>query len=352
MRKYAVFGGFLGSGKTTTMMALTKSYSARFGRAAMISNDLGEGVDLADDRLARLGGCSASQITDECICFCHDVLREKLEDWYAAGCELVVSDIPGFGVGALEHVYHGLEAECPEEYELAPFTVLTEPRNVSVLRTGGGDMAHILDAQLREADLIVLNKCDTLDDARAEEDRAFLAARYPEAEVIALSALTGEGIEKLCLALREGKASLRHPAIDYDDEDLQREMGSLSEYYLQYHAAVCCFDFDGNAYLSDIAEHVRGAFRARGFAIPHLKLLAWEPEGDYGKADLLGTERPLECAHRFARPCTELAVILNASAACPADALGEILDGAVEEVSALYQLERTVFRRDCFGMGE
>ena len=46
----------------------------------MISNDLGEGVDLADDRLARLRGCSASQITDECICFCHDVLREKLEN--------------------------------------------------------------------------------------------------------------------------------------------------------------------------------------------------------------------------------------------------------------------------------
>ena len=60
MRKIAVFGGFLGSGKTTTMMALTKSYTARFGRAAMISNDLGEGVDLADDRLARLSGCSAS----------------------------------------------------------------------------------------------------------------------------------------------------------------------------------------------------------------------------------------------------------------------------------------------------
>ena len=29
-----------------------------------------------------------------------------------------------------------------------------------------------------------------------------------------------------------------------------------------------------------------------------------------------------------------------------------ILDGAVEDVSAHYQLERTVFRRDCFGMGE
>ena len=71
MRKFVVFSGFLGSGKTTTMMALTRYYTAHHGKAAMISNDLGEGVTLADDRLARLSGVNASQITDECICFCH-----------------------------------------------------------------------------------------------------------------------------------------------------------------------------------------------------------------------------------------------------------------------------------------
>ena len=38
------------------------------------------------------------------------------------------SDIPGFGVGALEHVYHGLSEEYPGEFEFAPFTVLIEPR--------------------------------------------------------------------------------------------------------------------------------------------------------------------------------------------------------------------------------
>ena len=52
MRKFAVFSGFLGSGKTTTMIALTRYHTAHHGKAAMISNDLGEGVTLADDRLA------------------------------------------------------------------------------------------------------------------------------------------------------------------------------------------------------------------------------------------------------------------------------------------------------------
>ena len=48
MRKFVVFSGFLGSGKTSTMMALTQYFTDHHGKAAMISNDLG-GQGLAED---------------------------------------------------------------------------------------------------------------------------------------------------------------------------------------------------------------------------------------------------------------------------------------------------------------
>ena len=353
MKKFTVFSGFLGSGKTTTMMALTRYCTARHRKAAMISNDLGEGVTLADHRLAVLSGANASEITDECICFCHDVLTERLNAYFDDGCELVVSDIPGFGVGALEHVYHGLSREYPDAFELGPFTVLIEPRNAALLRGGqGGDMAHILRAQLMEADLIVLNKCDLLDDAEREADRAWLAERYPHSRVITISAVTGEGLEELSQALMQARASMRHPDIDYDDADLQNAMDQLTEYYLQYHAQVCCNDFDGTEYLSDIARMAQAELQAGGFEIPHMKLLAWEPEGDFGKVDLLGVDRPIEITRRFERPCTEIAVVLNANAACPAARLDEIIMGAVKAASRLYQLELMIFKKDCFNLGE
>ena len=292
----------------------------------MISNDLGEGVMLADHRLAQLGGCRALQITDECICFCLDLLAERLEACFAEGCELVMSDIPGFGVGALEHVYHGLAGNCPGRFELAPFTVLIEPHHAKLLRLEqAGDMGTILDAQLKEADLIVLSKLDLPDEAARAEELAWLAQR---------------------------KASLRHPDIDYDADDLQDAMGSLSEYYLQYRALVCCGDFDGNAYLRELAEAIRAAIGGAGFELPHGKLLAWGPEGDYGKADILGMDRPVELPQRFTRPCTDLAVLLNASAVCPDGTLDRLIGEAVKEISARYQLELTVFKKDHFGLGE
>ena len=353
MNKFAVVSGFLGSGKTTLMMALTRYHSEHFGKAAMISNDLGEGVTLADHKLAQLGGCRAMQITDECICFCHDVLTERLRACRSEGCELVVSDIPGFGVGAQEHVYHGLTENYPGQFALAPFTVLIEPRSLALLRAGqAGDMGFILDAQLKEADLIVLSKCDLTDAEARSAALAWLAARYPWTRQLAVSAMTGEGLDALCRALREGQASLRRPEIDYDADDLQNAMGRLSEFYLQYRALVCCDDFDGNAYLTELAGEIRRAVREAGCEIPHMKLLAWGPEGDYGKADLLGVDRPVELPHSFAQPCTDLAVLLNASAACPDETLNRLIGEAVKAVSDRYQLELTIFKKDHFGLGE
>ena len=336
--KFAVISGFLGAGKTTVMMALTKHDPA----VAMISNDLGEGVELADHRFAKLSGCDASQITDECICFCHDRLLDTVEARFDAGKTLVVSDIPGFGVGALEHVYHGLAGRL----DYAPFTVLVEPATIAELRNGG-DMAHIQDSQLREADLIVLNKCDLLSPEEAAEACAYLAEQYPEAEVLPVSARRGDGIDALCRALHEGRASMRHPEIDYDDDALQNEMASLSEAYYQYYARVCCFDFDGTAYLRGLAEEIT----VSPVRIPHLKLLAWTPDGDYGKVDWMHGQA-LEITRAFERPCTELAVVINVTAACDAKLLDAIISTAEQTVSDRFQLEVTVHKRESFGMGE
>ena len=143
MGKFAVFSGFLGSGKTTAMMALTRYCTEHYGKAAMISNDLGRGVTLADHRLAKLSGLNAAEITEDCICYRKEDLAKRLEAYDREGCVLVLSDIPGFGVGALEHVYHGLEKLYPGRFQLAPFTVLVEPRTVAALGRGGEEEAAV-----------------------------------------------------------------------------------------------------------------------------------------------------------------------------------------------------------------
>ena len=349
MKKFAVFSGFLGSGKTTTMMALTKYFSSHYGKAAMISNDLGQ-QSLADNKLAALSGCNASELTGSCICYITETLVERLDRLFEEGCELVISDIPGFGVGALDHVYHTLSRDYPGRYELAPFTVLTEPQVLAQLRAGNSDIHYILHTQLVEADLIVLNKCDLLTREEVEKECRWLEAHYPQASAIPISALTGAGLEDLSNALIRRTASMHRPDIGYGGEAFDQAVGRISEYYIQYHATVCCNDFNGNAYLMDLAQTVQREVAAIGQDIPHLKLLAWTAEGDYGKVDLLGVHREIAVTKAFAAPCTELAVMLNCSALCPSREIQAILSGAVESLCEHYNLTYLVFKEECFGM--
>lgn len=353
MRKFAVCSGFLGAGKTTVMMALTQRSGGQHGKIAMICNDLGS-EDLADNRYAELQGCNVSELTGNCICYQRENLAAQLDRLFdQEGCELVLSDIPGFGVGALDHVYHGLQQDYPGQYNLAPFLVVVEPRTLNYLQNGEDpDLRYILHTQLMEADLIALNKCDLLSAEQQRQALSYLTSTYPHASALGVSALTGQGIDMLAQKLMKGTASLSKPDIGYGGVEFRRAMGRMSEYNCRYFSQVCCNEFDGTAYLCDLAERVRVGVHAAGGEIPHLKLLAWSPDGDFGRVDLLGIHRPVEICKSFDRSCENLAVIINSSAACDCAMLEGVMMTSISEAAERFQLSVTIFQTECFGIGK
>lgn len=133
---FLVFSGFLGSGKTSMMITLLKELEARGLPAATISNDLGA-RGFVDTYYSKACGCDATELSGACICYqtenLVDRLRRVLE---SEGHAVAMSDIPGFGVGALEHVYHKLNERYPNEFTLLPFTAVTDLRCVRQLQTG------------------------------------------------------------------------------------------------------------------------------------------------------------------------------------------------------------------------
>ena len=77
MEKFMVCSGFLGAGKTTTMMALQKRFTEKYGKAAMISNDVGS-KGLVDYRYSAACDRNAVEIAEECICFVTEDLVDCL----------------------------------------------------------------------------------------------------------------------------------------------------------------------------------------------------------------------------------------------------------------------------------
>lgn len=218
-----------------------------------------------------------------------------------------MSDIPGFGVGALEHVYHKLNERYPNEFTLLPFTAVTDLRCVRQLQTGTGEypeeLLYIFHRQLDEAEVILLNKSDLMDDAERDDALSFLARGLEGRRRVCRQCKTRRGRRGLCglysRAHEQAPAPRTSPTADRISAPA---MGKMAQYGRQFYVEVCCNTFDGNAYLRDLAEAIRKNICAAGGHTPHLKLFAMGPDGSYGKLSAVGSSGGLTLDHALDAP--------------------------------------------------
>ena len=213
--RFMVVSGFLGAGKTTTMIALAEHMNKTFGETAIIANDLG--ANLVDTNLTQTSGCTVAEIASGCICYQMDntvdqIRRLRDKD----GAVFVMSDIPGCGVGALDHVYHRLATDNADEFTLSPFTVVVDPERLRMIMPERADinlpeeLVYLLKLQLEEADLVVLNKADLLAPEDVERYVDFLHAACPDIPVMVISALERTGIEELAEFIATHETALKN----------------------------------------------------------------------------------------------------------------------------------------------
>lgn len=164
---YMVVTGFLGAGKTTSMIAMARVINRKYGKGGIIANDLGA-KNLVDADLTRMADVEISEITGDCICYVTEDLVFRIDGLVNTGCTVVMSDIPGSGLGSLDHVVIKIKDEYPNKYELLPLTCIVDPERLRMILPERAninlpeEMRFLLNAQIAEADLIVLNKTDLL----------------------------------------------------------------------------------------------------------------------------------------------------------------------------------------------
>ena len=114
-----------------------------------------------------------------------------------------------------------------------------------------------MTGKLAEADVIVVNKVDLLDDARLERLREALAARYPRADVLVMSARDGSGVIPWFEQVTRGAMGLgTSPDVDYE---ATRKAEALLGWLNATVRVSCDTPFDGNAMLRDLAAHIADA---------------------------------------------------------------------------------------------
>ena len=350
MRKFGIVSGFLGAGKTTAMIALHQYFTENGISCSLIANDLGE-CEMVDAAYSEKQGAEVHSMPGGCICFRTQELTEVLDEAFSAGTELVLSDIPGCGVGALDYVYR---KTAGGDTQLAPFIALVSPQQLALLSDEDAfyrihlprEMALILRAQLMEADAAVLTKTDTISPAEAESAVSLIKSVCPGITVFRISAKTGEGIPALGAYLLSGTASLTQPEGLGDQKELEDPEGMFSWYDCRYYAKVCCDDFHPDEYLADLMETARFSFAAMNANTPHMKIFASAGD-DYAKYSLTGIDFPLEKDHLFGRRAVDLSVIINARLLCTAPLAEQIMKASIDAAGKKHNLDTMIFSVSC-----
>lgn len=363
---YMIVSGFLGAGKTTTMIALARCINARLkaqgrdGHSAIIANDLGA-KNLVDADYTRTADVAINEITGDCICYVTEDLVTQIERLAADGANIVISDIPGAGVGALDHVYLALKEDYPGRFELLPLTCLVDPMRLRMMLPGDArqdinlpeEIRFLLNAQLLEADLIVLNKCDLIDEEEREADLEFIRRAYPDTPVMAISARTGEGIEELVDHLLTHKANALPRDLGLDSEEFDAAEAQMCWYNRRFFAKERDGrNIDFNAVVEDFMEAIRDGLIEAKRNVPHLKLFAAGEGTDFVKCSIVGVDYDLEFERKLDQEYTAIAIIVNARATCESETFGEIVEDAMDVIKATYNLKCNVIFTECFGFAD
>lgn len=355
--RFMVVSGFLGAGKTTTMIALAEHLGKTYGETAIIANDLG--ANLVDTNLAQTSGCTVAEIASGCICYQMDntidqIRRLRDKD----GAVFVMSDIPGCGVGALDHVYHRLARDCADEFTLSPFTVVVDPERLRMIMPERADinlpeeLVYLLKLQLEEADLVVLNKADLLERSDIDRYVDFLKAACPDIPVIVISALQKTNIAELADFVTAHQTQLKNFSVR-NNKEFEDAEAKLTWYNRRlYLKTKDGSKIDCNAVVEDLIEAVRMGLIERKRNVPHLKTFATSGNGDFNKASLIGVDYDIEYAQQLLRPHKNLRMIINARAVCEARPLARLMDDALDEVCEKHDLDCQVFFTECFGMAD
>jgi G3E family GTPase len=328
-----MIGGFLGAGKTTTVARLAESLHARGLRVGLITNDQGSG--LVDTSVLRARGFATEEIPGGCFCCRFNSLVDAANKLTTATRpDVFIAEPVGSCTDLVATVTYPLRRIYGGQFTIAPLSVLVDPQRARrVLGLGSSEgrafsdkVVYIYRKQLEEADIIVINKSDTLTAAEITELRATLQREFPAATVLTASARTGDGLdawfERL---LAQDQLARRAMEVDYEIyADGEARLGWLNA-TLQVTATT---EFDANAVLEGLAQSLQAQLSRTGGEIAHLKM-TFSPDGglnDIAAVNLVRSDFVPELSLQLEQPCTAGQLILNLRA----EAAPEALEAAVK----------------------
>ncbi|MCP4250652.1 MAG: cobalamin biosynthesis protein P47K [bacterium] len=347
--QFVMVGGFLGAGKTTALLRLAGRYVAAGRRVGIITNDQAEG--LVDTETYRAAGFVTEEIPSGCFC-CkfNDLITAagRLED--GSQPDVLLAEPVGSCTDLVNTVIAPLKRLYANRFRVAPYVALLDPERawqaLSDRGPGGfsAKVTYIYKMQQNEADVVAVNKIDTLPPDRLAEVEALVRRNFPKAEIVRVSARTGEGFEDLA-ELIDGEASAGNNPINVDYDvyaEGEAELGWVNAEIGLAGAAPFDVDEIVLAVVESIRDELASASGAGATGEPaHVKAYL-RSNGQVAVANLVSSDAIVELSRSSGSRSADGSLTVNARVELPPDALRERIVEAIETVARQYNLKTVV----------
>lgn len=327
-----MLGGFLGAGKTTTVLRLAAHFQRQGRRVGLITNDQAQG--LVDTALLEELDLPVEEIAGGCFCCRSENLVAALQRLNKeTQPEVFIAEPVGSCTDLVATVSLPLQSIYKQGYEMAPYVVLVDPyRALQTLGVEGEpvfspDVNYIYRKQLEEAEVIAINKMDVLPPNRLTMLRAALEMQYPEARIIEIASRPGQGMDTLFDVLRaRAKPVSSLMEVDYGRYgageallgwvNLQTELEPVTT-----DSSTATSPIKSDVWLQRLAEDLRAAVERQQIEIAHLKLSLAGPGRELSAVQLVNSVEEPELTRSTDAVFTGGKLLINLRAEADPDTL-------------------------------
>lgn len=293
MTKLIFVGGFLGAGKTTLLYEVTRLLQNRGIQVGLITND--QASELADTSLLEHVGQNVAEVTGSCFCCDFKGLRRAIERvGHHLKTDIIIAEPVGSCTDLSATLINPIKDMMKTEVSVSPLTVLVDPGRLKDILDGGTTGLHpavsyIIKKQLEESDIIAITKSDLYKPEEITELSDKLKKDFPECDIRAISAKTGEGIEDWLDSVLTGENAGKHIVdIDYD----KYAEGEAVLGWLNCSASLSGNEVDWDAFTRKFMQDLAAQFDAENSSVGHVKMIV--ENGDlYISANFTGRSETL-----------------------------------------------------------
>lgn len=336
--RYVVFGGFLGAGKSASIVCLGHLLQQQGHRVGIITND--EGTELVDTNQFRSAGFVVEEIQGGAFPTQIDSFlsaAQRLE----ATCDVIFAECSGTSAELRSALLFPTLQKLADAVTLAPLSVVVDAvRAARILRLDSGSvfsdqLAYLYRKQIEEADVLAINKSELLSPNQLISLRKALGELSPNANLLNTSARTGAGLQEwlTCLMSKEHTPG---PSPTLDTQLYTEAQSRLG--WLNCTVKVSSVKyFDANKLLVNLATAIQSLLSSDALEVAHLKILLSAENESTGvrestAVNLVRNDLAPELSGQIHEPVNRAEIILNLRAEAKPDLLHTAVNRAVLQI--------------------